>query len=188
MREIDQSTGFTYLEDREIFEKVLLESILNAKKSILISTANLRNIRIPKSRKSRKTISCVEFFWRKVQDGVEVRILHSARPTPSWLPDEEKSDERGKPTFVRRRCPRVHFKAVIVDGCECFVGSANLTGAGLGAKSEYKRNFETGFWTTGKSFISLMQERFEKIWQGGFCDKCKIKPDHCDLPLSELPR
>ena len=35
-----------------------------------------------------------------------------------------------------RACPRVHFKAVIVDGAFVYVGSANWTGAGLGAKSE----------------------------------------------------
>ena len=36
-------------------------------------------------------------------------------------------------------CPRVHFKSVIVDGRFAYSGSANLTGAGMGAKSKEKR-------------------------------------------------
>lgn len=42
----------------------------------------------------------------------------------------------------RMLCPRVHFKCIIVDGVKAYFGSANLTGAGMGAKSEKKRNFE----------------------------------------------
>ena len=47
----------------------------------------------------------------------------------------------------RMLCPRVHFKCIIVDGVKAYFGSANLTGAGMGAKSEKKRNFENGVLT-----------------------------------------
>ena len=33
-----------------------------------------------------------------------------------------------------RRCPRVHLKTVVVDGSWMYLGSANLTGAGLEAQ------------------------------------------------------
>ncbi len=46
-----------------------------------------------------------------------------------------------------RRCPRLHAKAVIIDCRAMYLGSANLTGAGLGAKADKRRNFEMGIWT-----------------------------------------
>lgn len=39
-------------------------------------------------------------------------------------------------------CPRIHFKMMIFDLDEVYVGSANLTGAGIGMKSAKTRNFE----------------------------------------------
>jgi phosphatidylserine/phosphatidylglycerophosphate/cardiolipin synthase-like enzyme len=44
-------------------------------------------------------------------------------------------------------CPRVHLKSLIIDGRFAYVGSANLTGAGMGAKSDRRRNFESGIIT-----------------------------------------
>jgi len=41
-------------------------------------------------------------------------------------------------------CPRVHFKLMIFDLETVYIGSANLTGAGMGLKGENKRNFEVG--------------------------------------------
>lgn len=35
----------------------------------------------------------------------------------------------------RVMCPRVHFKIIVIDQTVCYVGSANLTGAGMGMKS-----------------------------------------------------
>ena len=37
-------------------------------------------------------------------------------------------------------CPRVHFKMMIFDLDEVYVGSANLTGAGIGMKSAKTRS------------------------------------------------
>jgi len=44
-------------------------------------------------------------------------------------------------------CPRVHFKMMIFDFEAAYVGSANLTGAGIGMKGSNKRNFEAGILT-----------------------------------------
>jgi phosphatidylserine/phosphatidylglycerophosphate/cardiolipin synthase-like enzyme len=38
-------------------------------------------------------------------------------------------------------CPRVHFKLIIIDSTIAYVGSANLTGAGMEMKSPRKRNY-----------------------------------------------
>ena len=72
-------------------------------------------------------------------------------------------------------CPRVHLKAVIIDGNFSYSGSANLTGAGMGAKSEHKRNFEAGIITDDQKIIDQVMEQFDNIWSGIHCRACKRK-------------
>ena len=83
-----------------------------------------------------------------------------------------------------RRCPRVHVKAVIVDGLGMYLGSANLTGAGLGAKSPRRRNFEAGIWTDELSLIDPVADMLEGIWSGRECPDCG-RHEYCPVPLEE---
>ena len=69
-------------------------------------------------------------------------------------------------------CPRVHFKCIIVDGVKAYFGSANLTGAGMGAKSEKKRNFENGVLTDDPALVEPLVEQFDSVWRGDFCREC----------------
>ncbi len=62
-------------------------------------------------------------------------------------------------------CPRVHFKCIIVDGVKAYFGSANLTGAGMGAKSEKKRNFENGVLTDNPVLVEPLVEQFDFVWR-----------------------
>ena len=66
-------------------------------------------------------------------------------------------------------CPRVHFKCIIVDGCKAYFGSANLTGAGMGAKCVKKRNFENGVLTDDPALVEPLVEQFDSVWRGDFC-------------------
>ena len=79
-------------------------------------------------------------------------------------------------------CPRVHFKAVLVDGAWAYLGSANLTGAGLGAKGDAKRNFELGFCTEDFEVIDRVSALFEAVWSGAECGPCKLR-HVCPDPL-----
>ena len=83
-----------------------------------------------------------------------------------------------------RRCVRVHLKAIIADGVWMYLGSANLTGAGLGAKSPRRRNFEGGILTDDLALIDPMIEMLESIWTGRQCETCGRKR-YCPLPLEE---
>jgi len=81
-----------------------------------------------------------------------------------------------------RHCPRVHLKLLIVDGTDLYLGSANFTGAGLGAKAEGRRNFELGITTSDHVLVDAAQRRFDRIWTGAECAGCRVRRQ-CPAPL-----
>ncbi len=83
-----------------------------------------------------------------------------------------------------RRCPRLHAKAVIIDCRAMYLGSANLTGAGLGSKAATRRNFELGVWTTSAEAIDKVLDYFNGVWEGRHCDGCGRR-NVCPVPLEE---
>lgn len=84
-----------------------------------------------------------------------------------------------------RVCPRVHLKTVVVDARMVYLGSANWTGAGLGAKGDGRRNFEMGILTADEQTIDQVQERYDRIWRGDECADCRLR-DECEMPLDEI--
>jgi len=113
---------------------------------------------------------------------VEVHLMHAKEPGPNFRKDFDKY-----PVLFggleRMLCPRVHYKIVIVDGKIAYTGSANLTGAGMGAKGDDTRNFENGFITDDHNIVSALMEQFDSVWRGDFCRKCKRKAYCQDCPL-----
>lgn len=75
-------------------------------------------------------------------------------------------------------CPRVHFKMLVFDGKEVYIGSANLTGAGIGMKAETTRNFEAGILTDDTEIVKQAMNQFDEVWMGKFCKTCKRR-DFC---------
>ena len=86
------------------------------------------------------------------------------------------------PTFEMRACPRVHLKMIAIDGAQLYLGSANFTGAGLGAKGDGRRNFEMGILTDDEWLLDEAQARFERIWRGTECGACRLR-GVCPAPL-----
>jgi len=76
-------------------------------------------------------------------------------------------------------CPRVHIKCAVVDGEAVYTGSANLTGAGVGAKGVHRRNFESGVITDDPEIVGRVMEQFDGIWRGSRCGRCGRK-EFCD--------
>ena len=70
-----------------------------------------------------------------------------------------------------------------VDGAKAYFGSANLTGAGMGAKSEWKRNFENGVLTDDPALVEPLAEQFDSVWRGDFCHECGRR-DFCGDPVA----
>lgn len=79
-------------------------------------------------------------------------------------------------------CPRVHFKIIIIDGQWTYIGSANLTGAGMGMKSTNRRNFEAGILTNDPHFVESAMEHFDSVWRGEHCKKCGRR-QYCTDPI-----
>ncbi len=76
----------------------------------------------------------------------------------------------------------MHVKTVVVDGAVAYLGSANWTGAGLGAKGEGRRNFELGLLSRDDLLLDEVQAFFDAIWCGQPCPGCKLRAE-CPAPL-----
>ena len=60
-------------------------------------------------------------------------------------------------------CPRVHMKIIAIDSEIVYIGSANMTGAGMGMKSAANRNFEAGILTDEPGFIDSAMSHFDRF-------------------------
>ncbi|MEW6359180.1 MAG: phospholipase D family protein [Planctomycetota bacterium] len=160
---------FTYLENREIYEAVVLGGVARARRSIDIATANVKDMHVESGRRFVSIVAILDQLCRK---GVRIRLLHSGRPSGPFRQALNDSRLLDRPTFEMKRCVRVHFKAVVIDGRDVYLGSANLSGAGIGAKGEHRRNFEIGFLTSDDFIRRRVAALFDEIWEGKHCPKC----------------
>lgn len=165
----------------EHLESALAEMILACRHRLFIATADVKNLHLPMGGKSRRARSIVDVFEDLSLQGVEVSLLHGGVPSGPFL--GKLKDHRPR-TLIMRRCVRMHAKAVIADGRWMYLGSANLTGAGLGAKSARRRNFEAGIWTDEVSLIDPVLDMLQLVWDGTECRTCGRK-DYCPVPLEE---
>ena len=69
----------------------------------------------------------------------------------------------------------MHFKLIVFDCTEAYIGSANLTGAGMGMKGDTTRNFEAGILTDEPALVDAAAEHIDSIWRGYHCAKCRRK-------------
>ena len=164
--------------DAEHFKRIVVGGICTAKVSIDIATADFKAMLVPTGR-GRGAESIVAVFRKLATKGVEVRLLHAGVPSSAALL-ELKQDLPANLTI--RRCPRLHATTVVVDARAMYLGSANLTGAGLGAKADGRRNFEWGVWTRSAGLIESVLDQFNALWEGQQCESCKRK-DVCPVPL-----
>ena len=166
--------------DAQHFHRIVREGILKAKVSLDIMTADFKAMLVPEAASGRAR-SIVEVFRGLAARGVEIRLLHAGTPSSAALRELRKALPQN---LIIRRCPRLHAKAVVVDCRRMYLGSANLTGAGLGAKADGKRNFELGIWTESQPLIDSVLDHFNQLWEGRQCQSCRLK-DVCPVPLEE---
>lgn len=162
------------------FQRVVIEGILQARLSLDISTADFKAMLVPRPGR-RQADSIVAVLRKLAEKGVEIRLMHAGTPSSAALRELKAELPTG---LSIRRCPRLHAKAVIVDCRLMYLGSANLTGAGLGAKADGRRNFEWGVWTASPALIDAALEQFNALWEGRRCGSCQRR-DVCPVPLEE---
>jgi phosphatidylserine/phosphatidylglycerophosphate/cardiolipin synthase-like enzyme len=174
------------LVDGAHYDDLIARAITGAQVSVWISTANLKTMMVEapigsRARANGRYVSFFETLGELSRRGVDVRILHASPPSGP-LQRELARLAKNASGIKMRRCPRVHLKMIVVDGRLLYLGSANLTGAGLGAKGDGRRNFEMGIVTDSESMLDAAQERFDRIWRGRECGSCKMRGE-CDKPL-----
>ncbi len=160
-----------FVADREIYEEVICEAVPKARRFLWLATSDLKDLHV---RKGREMVPFLELLSDLVRQKVEVRLLHAKEPGPIFRRDFDRYPNL-LTGLERMLCPRVHLKCVVVDGTCAYLGSANLTGAGLGAKSSRRRNFESGIVTTDQGIVEKVMEHFDSIWRGDRCKDCGRK-------------
>ncbi len=170
------------LVDRDHYE-TLVSLVRGARTSLWIATANLKELMVEapigsRARARGKYTSIVEDLRDLIKRGVDVRLLHASPPSGPMTRSLRKTEVPAR----LKMCPRVHLKIIAVDGAQLYMGSANFTGAGLGAKGDGRRNFEMGILTEDEILLDATQARFDRIWRGKECASCKLY-DRCPKPI-----
>jgi phosphatidylserine/phosphatidylglycerophosphate/cardiolipin synthase-like enzyme len=183
--------NLSFIVDRAHYDEVILGAVARARVSVWIGTANLKELHLEATPGTRARarggyVSILQTFEGLAEQGVELRILHGALPSRPFREELARRRSLAKGKLAMRRCPRVHLKLIAVDGRALYLGSANFTGAGLGAKGDGRRNFEMGILTDDEAMLDASQERYERIWSGRECGACKLRAV-CPRPLDTLP-
>ena len=170
-----------YISNSDHYKEVI-EKSLKVKKSLWIGTADIKDLYIKSGINSTKPY--LGALSDLIQKNIEIRLLFAKEPGPNFQNDFDKY-----PLLIQHLetavCPRVHFKFFIFDLKEIYVGSANLTGAGLGMKSENNRNFEAGILTDDLEIVQQTIQQFDLVWMGNHCKTCGRKK-FCPMPLNQM--
>ncbi|MCG5053561.1 MAG: phospholipase D family protein [Myxococcales bacterium] len=205
-----RSVALELVSGRGHYERVVTR-LLSAKRSVWVATANLKELRVEdhrarpgvsRTRQRGSYRSILGVFDELAGKGVELRLLHAGlasgpfRRELARLPRLSggvglgtraltgKQAPAQAPALHMRQCPRVHLKVVVVDGAEVYLGSANFTGAGLGARGEGRRNFELGVMSRDDHLLDEVQALFDHIWRGDACKGCRLRAV-CPAPLDQ---
>ena len=120
-----------FVSNRGIYEYIVRDIVPSACHRLWIATADIKDMYVDSG--GRDMVPFLEVLDGMVKRGVEVRLIHAKDPGPNWRNDFDRYPTLWT-AMGRMLCPRVHFKCIIIDGRKGYFGSANLTGAGMGAK------------------------------------------------------
>ena len=168
----------TYISNTAHYKEVL-ERIKTVKHTLWIGTADIKDVYVDVDGEVKPLLGLIAQLIRR---GVEVRLIHAKEPGQNFRDDFDKYPVLFD-RLERVLCPRVHFKILVFDCKEVYIGSANLTGAGLGMKATTTRNFEAGILTDDPQIVEQAMNQFDEVWIGTPCKTCKRK-DVCLDPIA----
>ena len=138
-----------YIQNTAHYTEVL-NKCKTVKRSLWIGTADIKDVYVKEGLSGTKSFLGV--LNGLLKSGVEIRLLYAKDPGPNFRQDFDKYPLLAQ-HLEQALCPRVHFKIFVFDSREVYLGSANLTGAGIGMKGEHHRNFESGILTDDPALI-----------------------------------
>lgn len=151
--------------------KEVLSRILTVKHTLWIGIADIKDVYVDVNGEVKPLLGLIA---QLISRGVEVRLIHAKEPGQNFRDDFDKYPVLFD-RLERVLCPRVHFKILVFDCKEVYIGSANLTGAGLGMKATSTRNFEAGILTDDPQIVEQAMNQFDEVWIGTPCKTCKRK-------------
>ena len=166
-----------FISGKDHYDKVVAR-VASVRKSLWIGTADIKDLHVKAGNSSEPFLAVLAKLLKR---GVEVRLIHAKEPGPAFREDFDRYTIL-KTGLERMLCPRVHFKILIFDFETAYIGSANLTGAGIGMKSSNRRNFEAGILTDEESLIDAACEHFDSVWRGEHCAHCGRR-QYCTDPI-----
>jgi len=178
------STENRLITNANHYDEVIMQ-ICAAKKSIKIVTANFKRFRLKPTDNQGALYNdgtpFIQFLMAKAVQGVSVQIICS-QPSESFTKEwQEYYNQMSNPKlFEYKFCERNHAKVVIIDGAIAYVGSANVTPAGLGQGIFTPGNFEAGILTEESAMVDSVIEFFSEIWDGKHCEGCH-RSDRCTI-------
>lgn len=168
----------TFISNQSHYTEVLRRA-LAVKRTLWIGTADIKDLHMETDKGKQPFLAQLAALIGK---GVEVRLIHAKEPGPAFREDFDKYPllyDR----LERVLCPRVHFKILVFDCETAYIGSANLTGAGIGMKAESTRNFEAGILTDIPDIVEQAMNLFDEVWMGKMCKGCQRRK-YCADPIA----
>ncbi|MDQ8191105.1 phospholipase D-like domain-containing protein [Roseibacillus persicicus] len=165
----------------QIYHRVIEGLVPDTQRYLWIVTADLKDLHV---KKGRRYVPFLAVLSDLIEAGVAVRLFHAKEPGPRFRKDFDRYPALlESELFERILCPRIHTKAIVIDGKTALITSANLTGAGMGAKGPTRRNFEAGILTDEKEHLRPLIEWIDELYLGEPCLKCGRR-DVCPDPIS----
>ncbi len=130
----------TFLSNQMHYTNVL-SHVKDVRSTLWIGTADIKDLYVEVG---KQKLPFLGLLARLINKGVDVRLIHAKEPGPAFREDFDKYLILFN-RLERVLCPRVHFKMIVFDCKEVYIGSANLTGAGIGMKSENTRTSRQAF-------------------------------------------
>ena len=168
-----------FIADKAHYSEVIAR-VPKVKRSLWIGTADIKDLYVKVG--SQQTKPFLAVLAQIIKKGVEVRLIHAKEPGPAFREDFDKYPALFD-GLERALCPRVHFKILVFDNQVAYIGSANLTGAGIGMKGDDTHNFEAGILTDDPELVEQAMNQFDNVWIGKHCKSCKRK-DFCGDPIA----